>query len=128
MPDWRNERRLCGCGKGFTPKRENQLHCSAKCGTRARVSQHRTRYSEADLTALPEKPLQAPQTQPGGLSDSPTMVWPEKDPRHGTNPDGSTPGAIQGDDYPLEYYEDGYPKLPECLDRRPKPEPLAKAA
>jgi hypothetical protein len=20
--------------------------------------------------------------------------------------------------YPLEYYEDGYPKLPECLDRR----------
>jgi hypothetical protein len=25
----------------------------------------------------------------------------------------------QGDDYPLEYYEDGYPKLPACLDRRP---------
>ena len=28
---------------------------------------------------------------------------------------------LQGDDYPLEYYEDGYPKLPACLDRRPRP-------
>ncbi|MGA7373804.1 MAG: hypothetical protein WBW37_14545, partial [Methyloceanibacter sp.] len=24
---------------------------------------------------------------------------------------------LQGDDYPLEYYEDGYPKLPACLHR-----------
>jgi hypothetical protein len=37
----------------------------------------------------------------------------------------STPGALQGDDYQLEYYEDGYPKLPACLDRRIK---LAEAA
>ena len=29
--------------------------------------------------------------------------------------------------YPLEYYEDGYPKLPACLDRRPKPK-IAEAA
>ena len=28
--------------------------------------------------------------------------------------------ALQGDEYPLEYYEDGYPKLPVCLDRRPE--------
>jgi hypothetical protein len=25
--------------------------------------------------------------------------------------------ALQGDDYQLEYYEDGYPKLSECLRR-----------
>ena len=25
---------------------------------------------------------------------------------------------LQGDDYPLEYYEDGFPKLPAFLDRR----------
>ena len=37
----------------------------------------------------------------------------------------STPGALQGEDYQLEYYEDGYPKLPACLDRRIK---LAEAA
>jgi hypothetical protein len=36
--------------------------------------------------------------------------------------------ALSGDDVQLEYYEDGYPKLPACLDRRQKPEPLAEAA
>jgi hypothetical protein len=29
-------------------------------------------------------------------------------------------GAAQGDDYPLEFHEDGYPKLPECLRRNLK--------
>jgi len=29
-----------------------------------------------------------------------------------------TPGALQVGDFPLEYYDDGYPKLPESLDRR----------
>jgi hypothetical protein len=38
-----------------------------------------------------------------------------------------TPGALQGDDYPLEYYEDAFPKLLACLDRRPKPA-MAEAA
>jgi hypothetical protein len=37
------------------------------------------------------------------------------------NPHGPTPGALQGDDYPLSYDADGYPELPACLDRRPKP-------
>ena len=58
-----------------------------------------------------------------GLGDGPTMIWPERD----TQP-WPTPGALQGDEYQLEYYEDGYPKLPACLDRRRKPEPLAEAA
>ena len=35
---------------------------------------------------------------------------------------------LQGDDVQLEYYQDGYPKLPACLNRRRKPEPLAEAA
>ena len=57
------------------------------------------------------------------------QVWPARDehPRD-EHPNGPTPGALQGDDYQLEYYADGYPKLPACLDRRPKPEPLAEAA
>jgi len=50
-----------------------------------------------------------------------TMVWPERDSQV-----WPTPGALQGDDYPLEYYEDGYPKLPACLDQRPVK--LAEAA
>jgi hypothetical protein len=27
---------------------------------------------------------------------------------------------LSGDDYPLEYYEDGFPKLPACLNRKAK--------
>jgi len=32
-------------------------------------------------------------------------------------PVSAKPG-LQGDNYPLNYYPDGYPKLPACLDRR----------
>ena len=34
--------------------------------------------------------------------------------------------VLEGDDYPLDYYPDGYPRLPACLDRRHVP--LAEAA
>jgi len=30
-------------------------------------------------------------------------------------------GSVQGDDGQVEYYEDRYPKLPTCLDRRETP-------
>lgn len=115
---WRDEVRTCVCGIVFTPKRAQQRHCSAKCGTRARVTQHRTRYRE-EIPSV----VQALSDSPTGLGDGPTMVWPERD-LHS----GSTPRALQGDDVQLKYYEDGYPKLPACLDRRQKPEPLAEAA
>jgi hypothetical protein len=123
MTAWRNEIRTCACGMVFIPKREKQRHCPAKCGTRARVTRHRSRYSGPELTAIPEKPLQAPQPQSEGFAEGPTMVWPERDFRQ-----GPTPGALQGDDYPLTYDENGYPELPACLDRRRKPEPMAEAA
>jgi hypothetical protein len=41
--------------------------------------------------------------------------------------DELTSHALMGDAIQLAYYEDGYPKLPEFLDRRPKPL-LAEAA
>jgi hypothetical protein len=41
--------------------------------------------------------------------------------------DEPTSHALVGDEIHLEYYEDGYPKLPECLDRKPEPL-LAEAA
>ncbi len=50
---------------------------------------------------------------PSPLGDGSTVVWPVRDEQR-----GPTPGALQGNDYQLEYYEDGYPKLPACLDRR----------
>jgi hypothetical protein len=69
--------------------------------------------------SVPEKRLQAPERVPTA-TDKPLAAH--------FNPHGPTPGALQGDDYQLDYYPDGYPKLPECLDRRPKPQPLAEAA
>jgi hypothetical protein len=61
--------------------------------------------------------------------DQDRLRFTEKSPAAATdhNPHGPTWGALQGDDYALEYYEDGYPKLPACLDRRLKPV-MAKAA
>jgi hypothetical protein len=41
--------------------------------------------------------------------------------------DELTSHVLMGDEIKLEYYEDDYPKLPDRLDRRPKPL-LAKAA
>jgi hypothetical protein len=46
---------------------------------------------------------------------------------HADDATGPNPGALQGDDYPLEYYDDGYPKLPACLDRR-KPQTSERQA
>ena len=36
--------------------------------------------------------------------------------------------ALEGDDYPLNYYADGYPMLPDCLTRAVKPERFSDAA
>jgi len=66
--------------------------------------------------AVTVKPLQPLQPSPTRSTEAPAPYF---------NPHGPTRGALQGDDYPLEYYEDGHPKLPACLDRRPKP-PIAE--
>ena len=123
MTKWRNETRTCGCGVRFNPKREHQRHCSASCRDLAKKRLKRSGDKTFTPTQLPRSGDTAPSAAPTGLSDGPTMVWPVQD-----FPHGPTPGALQGNDYPLEYYEDGYPKPPACLDRRPKPEPLAEAA
>src|SRR4030095_13726973 len=123
MANWRNEIRNCACGVTFAPKRQKQRYCSTRCGTRARVTHHGSRYKEPDPAALPENPSQDTRTQSMGLGDGPTMVWPERDSQV-----WPTPGALQGDEYQLDYYEAGYPKLPACLDQRREPEPLAEAA
>ena len=111
MPNWRNEYRTCGnCRGEYRPQREAQSYCSPRCSSRARVARHRlrSRYIDAPLTVLPEKPLQPAQPPATRVTEAPVPHF---------NPLGPTPGALQGDDHPLEYYDDGYPKLPACLDR-----------
>ena len=97
----------------------------------------------AEINALREKPISDAELQrvlvahrirdyPGGFTQEggQTYHWTDQSPEHahhGSNPGGSTSGAIQGN-YPLEYYEDGFPKLPACLDRsRQKHETLSTA-
>ena len=115
---WRNELRICAleeCAVGFQPKREDQRFCCERHATKARVARYRkgktqrSRYTPPAHIPLPEKPLQAVLAP----STSLTVAY--------FNPHGPTPGALQGDDYPLSYDADGYPELPACLDRRPKP-------
>jgi hypothetical protein len=115
----------------FAPKREMQRHCSASCRDIAKKRIKRSGDKTAAPTQLPRSGDTPVSDYPVGLSDGSTMVWPEdraEHPEHGSNPDGSMPGALQGDDYQLTYDANGYPELPACLDRRPKPECLAEAA
>jgi len=123
MTDWRSEFRTCACGKTFKPKREGQRHCCSNCRVKEAKARYRSDTRLGSDTGLPRSVTTPTTGQSAGLCDGPTMVWPELDFHH-----GPTPGALQGDDVELDYYEDGYPILPACLDRRRKPKPLAKAA
>jgi hypothetical protein len=109
------------CGSPLpAPKRgQPRKYCSNRC----RVAAHRE-----SLCVTEPAPLATHQPM-RYTAPAPPLFASEAPRSHelGSNADGSTPGALQGD-YPLEYYEDGYPKLPACLDRRRKPEPLAEAA
>lgn len=73
------------------------------------------------------KPQEAPEASPGmgvaatfrkgPFSSIETVPYKSPFPPIEDKYCGPTPGALQGDDYQLEYYPDGYPKLPECLAR-----------
>ena len=95
------------CGQQVRRKRAAQLYCSTQC--RDAHKKHRKRAGPK-----PHRGDMALTDAPAALSDGSTVVWPT------TYDLGEpTPGALQGDDYPLTYDENGYPELPACLDRRP---------
>jgi hypothetical protein len=110
---WRDEIRTCACEERFAPKRAAQAHCSVRC----RDAANKRRKRSGDKTATPISIARSGDMglsdAPSALSDGSKVVWPSRDEHHGT-----TPGALHGDDAQLEYYEDGYPKVPACLDRR----------
>ena len=110
------------CSVEFKPVRVAQIYCGRKCRVADAVARHRSDYTKPDPTPGAEKRLQGVSDSSSPLSDGSTVVWPTTYDLH-----GPTPGALQGDDVTLEYYEDGYPKLPACLDRR-KVQLSAKAA
>jgi hypothetical protein len=114
-PKWRD--------KSFCVTREGLLRCIRE---KAPLTRDLT-----EIKALPDyhpdravNPGLATDLPPGAYpkpaSDLATGAYPNVPPaRHlpSINPHGPTPGALQGDDYTLEYYGDGCVKLPDCLRR-----------
>jgi hypothetical protein len=84
------------CGEVSSRARRAQRYCSERC-----------RKSAFKLRNMVQRSV--PELPPG-------ITLPEK---RSPGPAGSTPGAFQGDDYPLTYDEDGNVELPECLRRAP---------
>jgi hypothetical protein len=119
------------CGEPFKQRRTSQRYCCKQHRVNAAVGRFRCKNPlplkdiEAITKRLPYIPLGEAITRPREASTGlKPYVWPDdrKNPLHGLKLDGSTPGALQGDDYPLEYDADGYPILPACLDRRWSPQ------
>src|SRR5690349_14559923 len=96
---WRNQPRHCAhCSEPFEPKREKQTYCTPACRNIAKVRRHRSGYTQVPLTQLPDKRLQPVLTPLTSPTEAAAPYF---------NPHGPTPGALQGDDYPLTYDADG---------------------
>src|SRR5262245_64053896 len=94
------------CEQPYQPKRVAQVYCSRRCRVADAVSRHRrSDYIKPHHSPVAEKRLQA-------TSGPPTAPEP---PSYGWGKAGDP--IVSGDDYELEYYEDGFPKLPDCLRR-----------
>ena len=87
-----------------------QHYCSKQCRQNSFHQRKRSVEWGLPATTIPEKRRTDLERAPTTLtvcSDAPARVF----------ANGPTPGALQGDDYPLEYDEKGYPELPDCLRR-----------
>ena len=100
------------CGETVTRKREAQVYCSRLCSDAAKKQRKRTQRSGDGEATVPRSAGSPATGLPTG-SERPSGEQTEYEPqKHWEG------GPLQGDEYPLEYYPDGYPKLPSCLDRR----------
>jgi hypothetical protein len=110
------------CGNEVRRKRLAQVYCGRQCSDAAKKARKRRRSGDAIRPATPllgsgDAPLDNIKEINaldgaffGGMG---LYRRPELSHHHA----GPTPGALQGDDYPLTYDADGYPELPACLDR-----------
>jgi hypothetical protein len=149
MPNWRNEYRRCdNCRSEYRPRREAQSYCSRRCRRQAAYGPIETgsykptnwieklnqaAANEIDRAYWTGEKRKWPVDFMGGARHSarrPTLTVNPKlrqtilNTEQLLKDDEPASRALVGE---LEYCEDGYPKLPECLDRRVKPL-LAQAA
>jgi hypothetical protein len=118
----RNTSRICkSCTEEFNPARPWQQYCSRKCQVRDGMKRYRNRKAPEKCHNITWKVSR----YPNAITPAPTPLLEAPGPlSYGLGRPGDLP--FQGDDYLLEYYPDGFPKLPPCLDRRrPKQETLA---
>jgi hypothetical protein len=94
-----------GCGTEFPKKREKQRYCSTRCRVGDAVGRHRE--------AITEPSPSTGEAITGAPAPSYGLQKPSEEVSYGWGP----PGEVLKDDYPLEYYEDGFPKIPDILKR-----------
>jgi hypothetical protein len=112
-PSWRNH---SFCRTSSALRRCIREYCGEPNGATlawlAALPEWREPSLGVEAKPRPQPPLAASE---GGLKP---YVWAY--PPKGLEPEyrGPTPGALQGDDYPLTCDANGYPEIPACLDRR----------
>jgi hypothetical protein len=100
------------CRAEFTPKRDWQSFCSRRCSNRD--AQRRARGTKcADRHPAVSRFHKCADTAPSKPSAAP---GPNVVKSYGWGEPGDPP--LLGDGYELQYYPDGYPVIPACLDRR----------
>ena len=109
------------CGSTMSRGRSTKRYCSPRCrkaASRAVVS--------VTVSVTEERPLPPPLLSVTSAS-APPLHAPDAPvaPSYGFGKIGDPP--LQGDDYPLEFYDDGYPKLPDCLRRKSATDTQLKA-
>jgi hypothetical protein len=112
------------CGEKVRRHRLAQVDCSKPCrdaDAMVRLRQRRSANKSANkpepATSVPGSANTVPAPAPSAQMEASTHTFQA----------GPTPGALQGDDYQLEYDENGHPELPARSDRR-RPTKLEKAA
>ncbi len=98
------------------PRWRDRAFCRTRGGLELRIRELIGREHQAAVAHLPDwHPDVAGAPTPIKVVSSPEPVSSYIGP-HAVETAPLT--TLQGDDYQLDYYEDGYPKLPACLDRR----------
>ena len=101
----------CSCGNQFIKKRPWQRYCSTECQNKDGVKRHRRKkchYKSAPVSRYPDA------ITSGSTGFLVASKVPSEPISYGWGKAGDPP--LQGD-YSLEYYEGGYPKLPDILKR-----------
>ena len=102
-----------GCGTEFMKKRVIQRYCSTKCRVGDAVRRHRSPREAITTTLQVSQPRRSDYKACTGFLEAPEP--PSEAISNGWGKAGDPP--LQGDEYPLEYYDDGYPQLPDILKR-----------